>query len=162
MLAIGDVFTVWNAQRIGFIVANGTYNGPIQITNNSVVPPVPIGQPTPRNPVVTGPNFNIFVVVRNPFPAHPSISIEGPGTVPPNGWTYVINNLGSFCDLGCTYQWTAKYQDAVSGSPIMEDLDTEPTQFINPLGDWGPKFTLLVEVTSRTGQANAGRMLVSN
>jgi len=66
ILEVGDRYVVQNAQDFyGAPTASGTYTGdPLQLSMVGITPPLPLGT-TPAQPApVTGPTFNVFVLMR--------------------------------------------------------------------------------------------------
>jgi hypothetical protein len=64
---VGDAYVVRHAQDFyGAPTASGIYDGgPIQLPAISITPPTPLGTTTAPAPV-TGPTFNVFVLMRTP------------------------------------------------------------------------------------------------
>jgi hypothetical protein len=67
ILNVGDRYLVQHAQDFyGAPIASGTYDGgPLQLPMVSVTPPTPLGTSTGPAPV-TGPTFNVFVLLKAP------------------------------------------------------------------------------------------------
>ncbi len=67
-LVIGDVYEIRNVQDFfGPPVATGTYGGgTVTVSMAGVAPPAPIGRVAPNSAPRTGPDFDVFVVVRVP------------------------------------------------------------------------------------------------
>src|SRR5439155_2783647 len=66
ILRMGDRYVVQNAQDFyGPPVASGVYTGgPLQLPTDSITPPSPVGVATAQPAPVTGPTFNVFVLMR--------------------------------------------------------------------------------------------------
>jgi len=65
ILHVGERYVVQNVQDFyGTPVAGGVYTGhPLQLPMASVTPPIPLGATTAQPPPVTGPTFNVFVLM---------------------------------------------------------------------------------------------------
>jgi len=65
ILDVGDRYVVKNVQDFyGTPVAGGFYTGrPVQLPMVGVTPPIPLGTTTAQPPPVTGPTFNVFVLM---------------------------------------------------------------------------------------------------
>jgi hypothetical protein len=68
ILNVGDPYVVQHAQDFyGAPIASGTYDGgPLQLPMVSITPPTPLGTSTVEPAPVTGPTFNVFVLMRTP------------------------------------------------------------------------------------------------
>lgn len=66
VLAVGDRYVVQNAQDFfGVPVASGIYTGgPLELPMVGVTPPTPLGVDTVQAAPVTGPTFNVFVLMK--------------------------------------------------------------------------------------------------
>src|SRR5207247_5023123 len=66
ILDMGDRYVVQNVQDFyGTPVAGGVYTGqPLQLPMVSVTPPIPLGATTAQPAPVTGPTFNVFVLMK--------------------------------------------------------------------------------------------------
>ncbi len=66
ILRVGDRYVVQNVQDFyGTPVAGGVYTGqPLQLPMVSVTPPIPLGATTAQAAPVTGPTFNVFVLMK--------------------------------------------------------------------------------------------------
>src|SRR5439155_21298611 len=66
ILHVGERYVVRNVQDFyGTPVAGGVYTGhPLQLPMASVTPPIPLGTTTAQSPPVTGPTFNVFVLMK--------------------------------------------------------------------------------------------------
>ena len=68
ILNVGDHYVVQHAQDLyGAPIAGGTYDGgPLQLPAVSITPPTPLGTSTVEPAPVTGPTFNVFVLMKTP------------------------------------------------------------------------------------------------
>ena len=68
ILNVGDRYVVQHAQDFyGAPIAGGTYDGgPLQLPTVSITPPTPLATTTAQPAPVTGPTFNVFVLLKTP------------------------------------------------------------------------------------------------
>ena len=68
ILNVGDHYVVQNAQDFyGIPATSGTYDGsPLQLPIAGIMPPTPLGNRAVQAAPVTGPTFNVFVLMRTP------------------------------------------------------------------------------------------------
>jgi hypothetical protein len=116
LVSINDSFVVSNAQNFRSIVTGGRYTGPVTLQLSDTGPPTPLGW-TPRHPVKTSPNFDVFVATRVPVPPPLSTpTITGP-TQMNSGQTchFYASSTGGFPPI--TYTWAFSGGSIVGYSP---------------------------------------------